>query len=949
MILPLTRVGMGVLVAAVLLPVSTAGVCPADSVMLAKILPPISFVMSRRLLTVLTALAGVGISSAQSKPEHPGAVIYREMCMDCHGKNGEGVAGKYDKPLQGTRTVDSLAGRIDRTMPEDNEEACDAEQSAQVAAYIYDSFYSPIAQARLKPARKDLTRLTVAQYQTAITDLIGRFRPGFDKQPGTVRGLKAFYSGLAKPPGGMPVPDRKGDGPDPRPRAKFDRIDDKVDFSFGEASPDMAQLAPTEFSIRWEGSVIAPETGAYEFIVKSENGVRFSINDRKDPVIDAWVSSGPDVREEKKSVYLLGGRAYPVTLEFFKFKEKSASVKLEWKPPHGVQEVIPQRHLTPDRPRDNFVVGTTFPADDRSEGYERGTGVSKSWDQATTEGAIATADHVEKFMDELSGSKPGTPERVDKLKEFSRKFIEAAFRRPLSDEEKKRYVELQFEKAPTPDLAVKRVVLLTLKSPYFLYAELPDGNAPDSFDVAARLALNLWDSIPDAKLIKAATEGKLVSREQVAGEARRMLQDPRTKTKLHGFFQHWLELERADGVSKDMKMFPGFDERVLADLRTSLWMFVDQVVWSEHSDYRELLQADYLWLNDRLAKLYSKGDPGESDPSEAFQRMAFDPKQRNGVITHPYLLAAFAYNKQSSPIHRGVFLTRNIVGMSLNPPPDAVEFDDAHFDPTLTMREKVTSITKDSSCMGCHAVINPLGFSLENFDAIGRWRTKDNNKPVNPEGTFDTDEGKPVKLTGARDVAMFAATSKSGHLAFIRQLFNHMVKQPAPAYGNKTLESLRAGFESSGFNIQKLMVDIALLASTQGMPAPVTTVVQQKPPAPKPAPAAPAGQASASGAVVNPSPAPAPVKPATPPPAPAPKVEPPKAQTPPPMPAVVPPPAPNPKPAAPQAPAPAPAVAKPEGPKPAPVPPPATTTVPAPAPASVPAPQQTPQPPSPQP
>ncbi|MEZ5431602.1 MAG: DUF1588 domain-containing protein [Verrucomicrobiales bacterium] len=99
-------------------------------------------------------------------------------------------------------------------------------------------------------------------------------------------------------------------------------------------------------------------------------------------------------------------------------------------------------------------------------------------------------------------------------------------------------------------------------------------------------------------------------------------------------------------------------------------------------------------------------------------------------------------------MHRGVFLTRNIVGMSLNPPPKATKFEDSKFDPHLTMREKVTEMTRSSACMACHTTINPLGFSLEQFDGIGRWRTKDKDKPVDPASDFKTDEGDTLQIKG---------------------------------------------------------------------------------------------------------------------------------------------------------------------------------------------------------
>lgn len=780
-------------------------------------------------------IGGFAFGDQALPKDNPGAAIYQKLCVDCHGAKGEGVKDKADDPLRGTRSLESLAKKIDKTMPEDHEELLNADESAQVAAFIFDAFYSPAAQARNNPAHRDLMRLTVSQYQNSVTDLVGQFRGGFDRPPGAERGLKAHYSGPAiEPP---PAPDakpeeKKKEEKKDKPKFKFDRVDPQISFNFAEKSPEPEKIIPEEFSIRWDGALIAPETGNYEFILKTENGARLFINDKKDPLIDGWVSSGPDVREEKKSIFLLGGRSYPIFLEFFKFKEKTSSLQLLWKPPHGAVEPVPTRVLSPNSLPQSMIVSTNFPADDRSDGYERGTGISKTWDQATTEAAIEVVGHVEKALDDFSGSKPGTPERADKLKEFCRRFVEIAFRHPLNAEERQQYIEAQFQKAATPELAVKRVILRTLKSPRFLYPEIPDGTPPNGNTVATRLAILLWDSIPDSKLTKAANEGKLATRELALKEASRMAADQRTRAKLHGFFNHWLELDRAESASKDPATFPGFDASTMADLRTSLWMLVDQVLQSEKADYRELLQSDSLYLNERLAKFYGKEVTGSE-----FQKVAFDPSQRSGVLTHPYLLSALAYSKQSSPIHRGVFLMRNIAGLTLNPPPAAVQFEDSHFDPSLTMREKVVSLTKNQNCMSCHGVINPLGFSLENFDAIGRWRTEDNHKPIDAASTFECHNGQNVSLNGPRDMAKYAVNSPDAHRVFIRQLFQHIVKQPVGAYGSDQLEKLRSSFENSGYNIQKLLVEIAVTAATYDLPPPPAP---QPTPPPAPAPPLPA-------------------------------------------------------------------------------------------------------------
>jgi hypothetical protein len=750
--------------------------------------------------------------------EHPGAAIYKKLCAECHGDRGQGVEDEYDEALTGEKTLEALARQIDRTMPEDDPDKTSPEDAKLIAEYIYDLFYSPTAQARLNPPKKELARLTIDQFRNSVMDVIGRFRmgPGFDRPINAEQGLKAFYRGVELPkPGEKAVDTTPKDGiKAKRPNKTIEKVEPVIAFHWGPDSPDKAVLEAEQFQNRFEGSVVANETGVYEFAVKSENGFRLWINDTTegDALIDGWVSAGPQVREEKKNLYLVGGRAYRLQLEHFKFKEKSASIELWWKTPHGVKELIPAHALRTERTRELMIVSTEFPADDSSGGYPRGTTISKAWDQAVTDAAIATAEHVVENLDELAQTKAGAPDRGEKLRKFAHTFVEAAFRRPLSDDLKQLFVESHFASAKSPETAVKRVVLLALKSPQFLYPNLQQGETPDDFEIASRLALTLWDSVPDKKLAQVAASGKLMTRDQIRAEAQRMLKDTRTKAKLHGFFHHWLELERAEGASKDPKTFPDFTPELIADLRESLLQFIDEVVWSEKSDYRELLQADYLLMNERLGKFY-----GHPVTGEEFQRVGFDPKQRAGVVTHPYLLAALAYTKQSSPIHRGVFLTRNIVGMSLKPPQKAVVFEDSHFNPKLTMREKISELTRSGACMSCHSMINPLGFSLENFDAVGRWRTKDNNKPVNAVSEFTTHEGMLVRLTGPRDIVNYVAANPGGHRAFIRHLFHHLIKQEPTAYGSKVLDDLQKSFAANGCNIQKLLVEIALVAAADGM------------------------------------------------------------------------------------------------------------------------------------
>jgi hypothetical protein len=143
----------------------------------------------------------------------------------------------------------------------------------------------------------------------------------------------------------------------------------------------------------------------------------------------------------------------------------------------------------------------------------------------------------------------------------------------------------------------------------------------------------------------------------------------------------------------------------------------------------------------------------------------------------------------------------------------AMSFKESDFDPQLTMREKVARLTRPDACQSCHSVINPLGFSLENFDAVGRFRTRENDRPIDVSSEYLTDEGQTIQLRGARDVANFAIQSEQGQNAFIEQLFHQVVKQPVLAYGPDVTTRLRQEFVSSGFNLQQLLVNIATTAA----------------------------------------------------------------------------------------------------------------------------------------
>lgn len=716
---------------------------------------------------------------------------------------------EVNEPLQGDRTLESLARYIDRRMPEDDPDLLDAEESRRVAEFIYGAFYSADARAKSTPLPKPaFARLTNRQFRESVADLIGSFAG--TTPPGEGRGLKAEYF--------------DSDGMNKKARKVLEREDPSIDFDFGEG-PAAEGGRADQFSIAWEGSLLTTETGWHEFRITTPNGARLFLNTerlegdrnhrddsaarRQTPFIDAWVSSGSETREVTARAFLLGGRAYSFRLDYFKYLDPRGMIRLEWKPPRSKWEVLGAPFLSPSGAAHVAVVTTPFPADDASEGYERGTGISKDWHEATTAAAIEAANQVIARLAKLSGVAEDDPERIAKLKDFVALFAERAFRRPLDDDQRRLYVESPFEGDLVPEQAVKRAVILILKSPRFLYPEHGPGH--DTHTVATRLALALWDSLPDAELAEAARSGRLASEEEIRGQARRMASDPRAKAKLTEFFRRWLKLDAEGEISKDPEAFPGFDAHLVADLRRSLELFVEKVVWSEASDYRELILADYLLFNDRLAGYYNAPLP----QGGGFQPVRLDPDWRAGVLTHPYLLARLSHHKLTSPIHRGVFLTRNVLGGILKPPPEAIAFEDHKFSPDMTMREKVAEMTRNADCMTCHEIINPLGFTLENFDAVGRHRTTDGGRLIDPVAEFPSIEGETICLTGPRDLAVHAANSPAARRGFIRQLLQHTLKQNPAVYGHDTLIRLDETFTANGHHIRNLLVEIAVIAARQ--------------------------------------------------------------------------------------------------------------------------------------
>jgi hypothetical protein len=459
------------------------------------------------------------------------------------------------------------------------------------------------------------------------------------------------------------------------------------------------------------------------------------------------------------------------------------------------------------------------PPDDRSYGFERGVAINRQWDDSTTAAAVEFAEVAcRELWPKYKRDHENQPnENRSRLIGFLSEVVRTAFRGPLDDDLRSLYIDSQIARTQDDLESIKRVILITLKSPRFLYPVMYSGADQDnrlSRRVASRLALDLYDSLPsDPWLIELADKDELQTADQVRQAARRMLADYRGEAKMREMLHSWLNLSRLSEIRKDPENYPGFDRELVSDLSTSFNAFLDHVVQSDPSDYRQFFKADWSVTTPKIEKFYGESWKPSGELAPGLQRTAADPRLRQGLLTHPFLLSGLAYHNATSPIHRGVFLNRYILGRTLRPPNEAFAPLSPDLHPDLTTRDRVSLQTSPESCQVCHSKINPLGFTLENFDAAGRYRDSERGKPIDATGGYTSRDETEVRFQDAAELADFLANSSDAHRSFVNRAFQHYVKQAPAALGVSTLDDLTAKFVDSGFNVKELIVEIAVVSS----------------------------------------------------------------------------------------------------------------------------------------
>ena len=388
-----------------------------------------------------------------------------------------------------------------------------------------------------------------------------------------------------------------------------------------------------------------------------------------------------------------------------------------------------------------------------------------------------------------------------------------AFRRPVTAAEIDQYVSLvreteQQEHSFGEGLVVGISALLV--SPDFLFRIERDRRLAPSetshrisqHELATRLSYFIWASMPDDRLRRAADAGTLRNPIVLAQEVRRLLKDPRAHALAENFGGQWLQFRALESVTRDRQRFPDFEDYLRLSMRRETELFIEHVIREDRS-VLDFITGRYSFLNERLAKHY--GIPNVTGPE--FRRVDLSGTPRGGVVTQGSVLTVSSYATRTSPVLRGKWILENLLNAPPpDPPADVPNLDETNIGTSASVRMQLEEHRKNPVCASCHRRMDPLGFGLENFDAVGAWRTMDGKLPIDstgllPDGrTFNGPEELRSILAGDRDAFARALTSK---------LLTYALGRGLERYDTKTVKTIAARLPASDYRFSALVLEIA--------------------------------------------------------------------------------------------------------------------------------------------
>ncbi|WP_404309037.1 DUF1592 domain-containing protein [Neorhodopirellula lusitana] len=399
------------------------------------------------------------------------------------------------------------------------------------------------------------------------------------------------------------------------------------------------------------------------------------------------------------------------------------------------------------------------------------------------------------------------------------RFAGLAWRRPPSDSEVDRYVDLvqaEIASGETVRDACKLGMLGILASQNFYYLREGTANEDrsnlDDWELASRLSYFLWSSMPDVELLRAAYAGKLSDPATLKAQVQRMMSDPKIGRFTDAFPRQWLQLGSVGTFPPDQNLYPEYDPWLEKSMVLETTLFFKNVFGGNQS-IREFLDSDWTIVNPRLASHYGMPAP----PETGFQKVALTPDDhRGGLLTQASILSLTSDGTRHRPVHRGIWVSEVMLGNTPNPPPaniDAIEPNPVD-QPRATIRMKLAAHTVHAQCAACHRKIDPLGFALDNYDAVGSWRTEEyvqhgtgKNPSVDASGVMPN--GK--SFDGPEDFKQLMVENLDGFgLAFIEKLATFALRRPMTVDDREAVRSIALASKADGYRLRSLVENFVL-------------------------------------------------------------------------------------------------------------------------------------------
>jgi hypothetical protein len=392
-------------------------------------------------------------------------------------------------------------------------------------------------------------------------------------------------------------------------------------------------------------------------------------------------------------------------------------------------------------------------------------------------------------------------------------LMRRAYRRPVTSGDLEKPMEFyrQTRVKESFEAGIEAALSAVLISPEFLFRieQDPAGLAPSTaysisdLTLASRLSFFLWSSIPDDELLTAAERGDLHKPRVLEKQVRRMLVDSRAQNLVNNFAEQWLYLRNLESITPDLRLFPDFDDNLRQAFRRETELHFEAVLREDRS-VLDLLKADYTFLNERLAKHY--GVPNVY--GSRFRRVALSKaSERGGLLRQGSVLTVTSYATRTSPVIRGKWILENIVGAPPPPPqPDVPALKDNTVGANLSVRERLAEHRANAACASCHNLMDPIGFSFENFDAVGRWRTLEEGKLVDASGGLP-DGSKFTGVAGLEEGLLSRPEIFVGTLA--EKLLTFALGRGVEPYDGPAIRKVVRDAQAEDFRLSSIVVGIA--------------------------------------------------------------------------------------------------------------------------------------------